>query len=504
MKIRPYQQQAVDYIEQRLWTGEHFRTCLSAPTGSGKTIILAEILRTLPVRQLVITHRRVLLDQTAKVLKAHGVDHGFIASGFKPKPSAIVQLAMIQTLLRRSERVQLDGFYLVHVDEVHCQTGPQYANIFERLYQSGACFVGYTATPSDLGGIVDGVFQVVSVSDLIEQGYLCQPRVFSCGQPDVKLLERMRRGNDGEYLATDVNQVVRPHLIFGHVLEHYKRLSPDNRSFILFAHSVKASRWWAQKLTAEGIPTAHIDGDNVWLEGQFYTSDSSKRNEVFRRIESGNLRGVSNRFVLREGFDCPAIGHAILTCPVGRRRTYTQMCGRVLRPYPGRDYAIIQDHSGSSIQHPPLDSDAEWYWSDPPGLAEKTHIAQMRANEEPEPIVCPKCTATRFAGDTCPYCGFAYRKHARWIIQVDGTLRLIEGRSYRPRQIRSRPNDAATWERLYWKTVKNGARTAEQAYAYYAYSNNWRWLPRTLPLMPREQADWFRPLRDIPKSRLHS
>jgi hypothetical protein len=137
------------------------------------------------------------------------------------------------------------------------------------------------------------------------------------------------------------------------------------------------------------------------------------------------------------------------------------------------------------------------------GIAERIRIAEMREDVITEPIVCPKCMMQRNAGDTCPHCGYRYTKRARYVIQADGTLVLIEGKSYKPRPIRRKAGQAEQWERLYWGTIKKGStRTAEQVYSYHAYTHNWAWLPRDLPLMPRSQASWFMPLKDVPKSDL--
>ena len=511
MTLRKYQSDTTEWVRRRERRGK-FRACIESPTGSGKSWMIADLLQDCS-RRLLLTHRRILLDQTSKVLMSFGVKHGFRASGYKPLDDAPIQLAMMQTEMRRvSKGGKLANVDMVLVDELHCQTGEKNRALLNDYHNADASIVGFSATPSDMLGIVDEVYRAATVPQLIEQGHLCPPRLFSCGQPDIAALEQLKRDAAGEFSAQEVNRLVRPNIIFGQVIKHYRRLNPDGRAFILFAHSVKSSIWWAQMLTHNGFPTAHIDGDSVWVDGQFFKSDSTKRRECFKRIENGDLSGLSNRFVLREGFDCSAIGHAIVTCPIGRRRTWVQMCGRVLRPHGDREYAIIQDHGGN-IFHPRLDSDEPWDWAGPPGVAEKVRISSLRNNpvdiddEESdaprEPIVCPKCNAVREIGKTCPYCGFFYPKHAHYVIQTDGTLRLVEGRAFKPRRVRPRPDDAQIWERLYWGAKKNKPnRTFEQIYAYYAYKTNWAWLPRDLPLQPKAEGDWFLPVGAVPIGRL--
>lgn len=493
MQLREYQTAACEHV--RSIRGQ-YRLALEAPTGAGKSLLMAELLRD-PKRHLVLTHRRVLLEQLARTLESCGIRFGYQASGYKADPKAPVQLSMVQTAIRRKPIPDID---MVHVDEIHCMRGPKYKEKFEHYYANGANILGYTATPSDLGDMVDDVYRVATVPDLISQGYLCPPKVFGCGQPDVRKLEKLRRDAQGEYLAGDVSKLVKPHVIFGSVLEHYKRLS-NGLPFVLFADCVKSSKWWAQHLTGKDVPTAHIDGDDIWVDGQSYKSDSAKRREVFERLESGELAGVSNRFVLREGFDAPTVGHIILTCPMALRKTYTQACGRGLRPHPIKDHCIIQDHSGSSIDHPSLDSAEPWDWESAPGLSEKIRISEMRNDVLQEPVVCPKCMHVRPAGDTCPMCGHRYEKRSRFVLQMDGTLKLIEGKTYHRKKETYRPGDEKIAERLYY-AARNSGRTAEQCIAYYAYKNNWRWLPRNLPFFPKSEGDFFIPWRDVPKERL--
>jgi hypothetical protein len=95
-------------------------------------------------------------------------------------------------------------------------------------------------------------------------------------------------------------------------------------------------------------------------------------------------------------------------------------------------------------------------------------------------------------------CGFRYDKHSHYVIQANGTLRFITGKLYKPRKVTRRDGDDKRWERAFWGARKNGSRTFEQIYAWFAHQNNWRWLPRDLPLMPKHDYQWYLPCRDVP------
>lgn len=510
-----YQQRTVDAVRRREAKGK-FRCCLSAPTGSGKTLIAADLLGDSGKRQILFTHRKTLFDQLSGVLDSCQVPYGRIASGYKADPSKPVQLAMVQTATKRIEQLlsHFEPFDRVLIDEMHVMGGPTWLYLFEVLHNLGASVIGFSATPDDLGGRVDGVHQVVSVQELITRGILTPPIVFGCGAPDLEAVERLRRDSKGEFLAGDIQKLVKPQVIFGQVLANRRRLCPDNRPFFLFAQSVKASLYWAQHLTLNNCPTAHIDGDDVWVDGRPYKSDTAARTDVFARIEAGDLEGASNRFVMREGVDLPVVGHIICTCPVALRRTWVQMCGRGMRAYTKNLYSkgspilyqkhslIVQDHSGSCHLHPELDSDEPFDWTLPSGVAERARIKSLRDETIQEPITCPQCCCQRMAGETCPHCGYRSAKRCRYVIQADGSLKLVSGKLFKPRVIRPRDGDDKIWRRAYWAAKKNSKRTFEQAYTWIAHENGWRWLPRDLPLMPRQDYLWFLPICEVPMGEL--
>ena len=70
-------------------------------------------------------------------------------------------------------------------------------------------------------------------------------------------------------------------------------------------------------------------------------------------------------------------------------------------------------------------------------------------------------------------------------MQLSGTLRRIEGRLYRPRRIKEETGDAEVWKRAFWAARKHRPTASlRQVYANAARLRNWKWLPKTLPLMP--------------------
>jgi hypothetical protein len=457
-------------------------------------------------RQLILTHRRVLLDQLSKVLDNYGIKYGFRASGKKSNLSAPIQLALTNSEFNRAhkdDRWPLHDCEIVHVDEIHAQTAGMVQTIASAYQNQGAKLLGWTATPREVAHLCEEMVVVATVPELIFQGYLVPPVMFGPDMPDAEALERVTRQSNGEYSVSGLKKIWNCSKIFGRVVEFYNRLNPERRPTILFAPGVPESLWFAERFTERGIRAAHIDGNDVWLDGKFEKSGSGSRQAVFDGVVSGDIKIVCNRFVLREGFDCPSISHAILATPFGSRTSFFQAVGRALRPSPGKTQATIQDHGGAWLNHPAIDSDVEWDMDMSDYVASRLHVELLRGDSEnppriSEPYNCPKCFCVRWHGEACPLCGHKFVTRSRPVIQENGELILVDGPAYRARKIKRAPTDAEDWERIYWGNVSNHpGRTPEQAYSYFAMSNNWRWLPRDLPLMPIRPRHWYVPFGDL-------
>ena len=103
LKLRDYQTEAVQNIRDSFLRGAR-APLLVLPTGGGKTVIFSYIAATTASRgrrALILVHRVELLRQTSKALEKSGVSHGLISPKYSPNPTAPVQVASVQTLVRR-------------------------------------------------------------------------------------------------------------------------------------------------------------------------------------------------------------------------------------------------------------------------------------------------------------------------------------------------------------------------------------------------------------------
>lgn len=162
------------------------RVCLVCPTGGGKTRIACELIdRWLAkgLRVALYSNRRMLIEQTSRVLEAAGIDHGVRAAGHGCNLRRDVQISSVQT---EASRVFKRGRWTLHqadlaiIDEAHLNANPTAAKLIEAHVQSGAAVVGLTATPIDLGSIYDRLVVAGVTSELRDCGALVRARHYGC------------------------------------------------------------------------------------------------------------------------------------------------------------------------------------------------------------------------------------------------------------------------------------------------------------------------------------
>lgn len=482
------------------------RLCVTSPTGSGKTRCMLDLIEwgaTNGRPVALYTKRKMLFEQTCRVLDKAGIRYGKRASGHDQNLFLDVQVCMTPTEVSRvykSESRVLHGASIIIVDESHQHCGQTDQRIISDHVSRGAMCVGYTATPLDMDGY-DELLVAGWMSECLKIGALVRPETYAPDEPDLRHIKNYVVGRELTE-SENTKSIMRPG-VFARVLDAWKKHNPDGRPTLLFGPDVAGSLFFAQEFWKCGIPAAHIDGDQIWVNGNFLTTDDDNRTEIARMSQAGEVKVVCNRFVLREGIDWPWIEVGCFATVFGALTSFLQSGGRLLRSHPGKTKCTILDHGGNWHRHGSLAVDRNWQLGMTNQRVAAERVECLREKKEQEPITCPECGKVRASGPKCPTCGYTAHRRSRLVIQVDGSLRKVEGDIYKPRREKVKPDTQKIWERVYYRArSQKWNATFRQAAAMFFRENHY-WPPKTLRLMPRESGDWFRKVADVPKEGLN-
>lgn len=351
--LRPYQRQCVADLRRSYATG-HRAPLLVLPTGAGKTVVFAEIThgaRRKNKRTLIVVHRRELLKQASSKLIWAGVQHGIIAAGYGPSPEELVQVASVQTLIRRLD--ELPAFDLLVIDEAHHCRADQWQQLLKT--QQNAKLLGVTATAARLDGRGLGVSAGGSFDDLVigpdvgelgSGGYLAAPR---CFLPDQQLDLSGVRTRAGDYVAADLEPLVGDRVIIGNAVEQYRRHA-DHQPALVFCVSVEHGQQVAEVFCAAGHRAACVHGG----------LRSEERDSLISGLGDGRLEVLTSCDLISEGVDVPAVGVVSLLRPTKSLVLYLQQVGRGMRPAADKCGVTVLDHAGNVLTHGLPDEPRKW------------------------------------------------------------------------------------------------------------------------------------------------
>lgn len=444
LTLRPYQIDLVARARAELRAGCR-RLLLQAPTGMGKTVLVAHMLAAAAAkgkRAWFVVHRKELLEQAVQTfVEAADIHTGIVAAGYPADAHAPVQVCSVGSLKRRIGALPMPD--LLVFDECHHTPSASWSAIAAAVPQAHQ--LGLTATPQrldgkGLGAYFDRLLLGPTVATLIADGYLSPYRLFAPGTIDTHALHHVA----GDFNRAEVSAAMGASTVVGDAVATYQRHAAGGRALV-FAWSLEASRRLAEAFCAAGVPAAHVDGE----------TPADERKRAMAAFRAGELRVLCNVDLFGEGLDVPAVDAVFLLRPTDSLGLYLQQCGRGLRPSPGKVEVRLFDHVGNWTRHGLPDEDRAWTLD---GKAKKPaeRVGILKR--------CPKCFAVSGAAiKACPYCGAAYLIKERKIRQVAGELSEVDLAAKRA-QVKERERACVTLQD--WQHLAKEMR----------YASGWAWL----------------------------
>lgn len=375
LALRPYQQKMIGAALEGL---KSYGTALCvSPTGSGKTIILSQIIKGLlstgkrgrprKMKVVVIQHTKELIQQNRAKFEqwCPGWQTSTFNSTEKDTNGAVI-FAMVQTLVRHYKK--LPKIDVLVVDEAHHVAARSYEKIVSYLKKKNPALMvlGMTATPNrgdrkGLKSIFNRVTSQISLIELIADEYLVPARIFTIdfGQQD-KLKTLLCKDNArGKTVFID-NKVAWDNA--GFALTNNTRLNEEvvrnwqekaaGKKTVIFCSTIAHAKEVRDTFERYGVKATHVNGD----------MPAEERSRALQRFESTGEDAatiITNAMMLTEGWDHPPIECIVLLRPMSCESTYTQMIGRGLRPAPDKTECTVLDFGMSSLRHKVFNLDVD-------------------------------------------------------------------------------------------------------------------------------------------------
>ena len=327
--------------------------CLVAPTGSGKTVMMADIVRHFREQgyQVVLAaHRNEIIKQIAASVRNHLSEPVGYFTAARTTEDRDVMVTMMPTLARRKSAIETFKGRVLLLDEAHHIQAKTYQEIIKTMQP--AMFAGFTATPVTPTGAGLGKFGITKLvlgpqpQELMESGAMCKFKLYSA--------EEAKVDTDGvKSTAGDFNQrelSERVISVSGDFLRDLRHYNPELKPTITVTVSIEHANELAAHYNANGISAEVVIGS---------TKDRA-REDAFARFTAGKLQVIVSVALIDEGLDLPAATCLQLVRPTRSLRLWKQLCGRVLRPCKGKDYAIIIDHGGCWEKLPLPNESIDW------------------------------------------------------------------------------------------------------------------------------------------------
>jgi len=403
MTLRPYQRSAIDSLYTYWREGNADPALIVAPTGSGKSVVMAEFIREIQedwpgTSILILTHVRelVLQDYLELIEQWPDAPAGIFSAGLKRKElHALVLFASVQSIDRHAHKLD-PAPEIVIIDEAHlvprkADTRYQKTLSLLRTMYPNLRVVGLTATPYrlDSGWLHTGkdalfsqIVYDIPVQMLIDEGYL-SPITTKAGAVTIDTTGVKHTGR--EFNAGELQRRAMEGDTTRQAVADMVARAEGRKKWIVFAAGVAHAYQISDALTDYDVPNAVITGN----------MKSVDRDKLIHGYRIGSIRALVNVNVLTTGFNVPSTDLIALLRPTESPGLYVQAIGRGMRIAPGKADCLVLDYAGNALRHGPIDAVTVKEKGDGEGV--------------PPAKECPECHAIIAAGlRYCPYCGHEF------------------------------------------------------------------------------------------------
>jgi superfamily II DNA or RNA helicase len=335
-QLRRFQEKALTDIIAR-----DFGT-LSAPTGTGKTVIALAAIAKRRQPTLVIVHTKELMyqwrDRASQFLDLEEPEIGLIGDG-KNRTGDRLTIGIVNSIYKMAERIRDRVGFLV-VDEAHRTP----ARVFTEAVTAfdSRFMLGLSATPwrrDRLTRLIswhlgDLVYEV-SREALQQQGHILKADIV---WRETDFVTSFDPSEEYSRMLSELTQdPARNQLIAGDVSREARN---GGGTCLVLTDRKEHAATLRDLLTGQRIDAALLTGD----------TPNHERKAIVDRLNEGCIKALcATGQLIGEGFDCRGLQTLFLATPIKFDGRVLQYLGRVLRPAPGKEKATIYDYVDARI-----------------------------------------------------------------------------------------------------------------------------------------------------------
>lgn len=393
---RWYQQEAIEAAYKTLLSDQKASPVIVAPTGSGKSHIIAGLCRRAieqyKGRVIVLQHRKELVEQNAA--KIQDALEGWwkvtlFSAGLKQwNPDGEIVVAGIQSIYNQASL--LGSRQLIIIDECHLVPNEgegMFRRFLSDMRQTNprSRLVGLTATPFRTGEgycygedrMFDRVGYKVDMIKLIDEGFLCN----LCSSEAKHTVDTSGlHKKAGEFITKEVVDLFGNQDITKAVAEIIEK-TYARHSIMIFATSTRHASAIGVELVKQGQLASSI-------ACVFGDTTQSQRKSILEDFKSMRIRWLINVDVLTTGFDAPVVDAIAILRATASPGLYSQIVGRGMRIDPSKEDCLILDFGQNIRRHGAIDRVR-------PNRKQQAKSDTQEKTEETEKkirtVMCPSC-----------------------------------------------------------------------------------------------------------------
>ena len=382
IKLFDYQEDMKERIEKAFES--HQSVMVQMPTGTGKTILLAEVVKSEKLKWKnpdgekseklkwknpcvwIVVHRRELVEQIKETL-AKQLDPSLFTFNSSLNPldsslftlhSSLIKVFSIQWLSKHYHELE-EKPSLIIIDEAHHAVAKTYKEVMDAYPEAKK--LGLTATPCRLTkrgftDLFDVLLQSWSVKKFIADGWLSLYDYMSIREDseDWRLVNSLKkRGADGDFSLREMSEKLNVQPSIERLCDTVMRYAA-NKKGITYAIDIAHAEHIAEAYRQHGIKAVAISSKTSIEERKkiierFKKTSVGDRygNSCYASLEQTNdIQVLVNVDLFGEGFDCPDVEFIQLARPTLSLAKYLQQVGRGMRVFEGKKYCLILDNVG--------------------------------------------------------------------------------------------------------------------------------------------------------------